>query len=147
CIQISRLFSVISKKIYLLGLIAFSVLIVVYQARKEPSYFVQYKDGSIPELAKKLSTIDGSPLVLELDGNHDWGHVWSTIVGVMAYNKRRNIDHICIHRNWHILFTEDRRCTEKAIKGGRRYLVKKETLQDATLSGFNFSLSGLSFIE
>lgn len=65
----------------------------------------------------------------------------------MAYNKRRNIDHICIHRNWHILFTENKRCTKKAIKEGRRYLVKKETSQDATLSGFNFSLSGLSFIK
>jgi hypothetical protein len=98
-------------------------------------------------LAKKISAIDGLPLVLELDGTHDWGHVWSTIVGVMAYNKRRHIDHFCIHTNWHILFTEDKRCTEKAIKEGRRYWVKKETLQDATLPGFNFSFSGLSFIK
>lgn len=147
CIQISRQFSAISKKVYLLGLLAFSSLIVIHQARKEPGYFVHYKDVSIAELAKKISTIDASPLVLELDGTHDWGHVWSTVVGVMAYNKRRNIDHICIHRNWHILFTENKRCTKKAIKEGRRYLVKKETSQDATLSGFNFSLSGLSFIK
>jgi hypothetical protein len=65
----------------------------------------------------------------------------------MAYNRRRNVNNICIHRNWHILFTENKRCTMKAIKEGRRYLVKKETSQDATLSGFNFSLSGLSFIK
>jgi hypothetical protein len=147
CIQISRRFSGLSRKVYLFGLLAFSSLIVIHQARKEPSYFLHYKDVSIPELAKKISTLDGSPLVLELDGTHDWGHVWSTVVGVMAYNKRRNIDHICIHRNWHILFTENKRCTKEAIKEGGRYLVKKETSQDANLSGFNFSLSGLSFIK
>src|SRR5262249_11114955 len=147
CIQIARQFSGISKKVYLLGLIAFSSLIVIHQVSKEPSYFVHYKGASIPELAKKLSMIDGSPLVLELDETEDWGHVWSTVVGVMAYNKRRNIDHICIHRNWHILFTENNRCTKEAIKKARRYWVKKEAPQDATLSGFNFSFSGLSFIK
>jgi hypothetical protein len=146
-IQISRQFSAISKKVYLLGLLAFSSLIVIHQVRKDPSYFEHYKNDLIAELAKKISMIDGSPLVLELDRTDDWGHVWSTVVGVMAYNKRRNIDHICIHRNWHILFTENKRCTEKAIKEGRRYLVKKATSQDVTLSGFNFSLSGLSFIK
>jgi hypothetical protein len=146
-IQISRQFSAISKKVYLLGLLAFSSLIVIHQVRKDPSYFEHYKNDLITELAKKISMIDGSPLVLELDRTDDWGHVWSTVVGVMAYNKRRNIDHICIHRNWHILFTENKRCTEKAIKEGRRYLVKKATSQDVTLSGFNFSLSGLSFIK
>jgi hypothetical protein len=147
CIQISRQFSATSKKVYLLGLIAFSSLIMIHQARREPGYFAHYKDVSIAELAKKMSTIDGLPLVLELDETHDWGYVWSTVVGVMAYNKRRNIDHICIHRNWHILFTENKRCTKKAINEGRRYWVKKETSQDATLSGFKFSLSGLSFIK
>ena len=147
CIQISRQFLATSKKVYLLSLLVFSSLIVIHQARKEPGYYGHYNNVSIAELAKKMSTIDDSPLVLELDETHDWGYVWSTVVGVMAYNKRRNIDHICVHRNWHILFTENKRCTKKAIKEGRRYWVKKETSQDATLSGFNFSLSGLSFIK
>jgi hypothetical protein len=147
CIQISRKLSEAAKKVYLLGLLAFCSLIVIHQARMEPGYFAYYKNISIPELAKKMATIDSSPLVLELDESHDWGHVWSTVVGVMAYNKRRNIDHICIHRNWHILFTDNKRCTKEAIKEGRRYWVKKETSQDETLFGFNFSLSGLSFIK
>jgi hypothetical protein len=146
-LQISRQFSTVSKKVYLGGFIAFSLLILVYQGRKEPIYFGHYKGESIAELSEKISMIGGFPLVLDLDEAQGWDHIWSTVVGVMAYNKRRNIDHICIHRNWHILFTEKKRCTTGETKYGRRYLVKEASPQDANLSGYNFSLAGLSFFN
>ena len=53
CIQISLKFSATWKKVYLLGLLAFSSLIVIHQARKEPSYFGHYKDVSIRNWPRK----------------------------------------------------------------------------------------------
>lgn len=96
----------------------------VREIDKVPDYANFYTQPSIIDLYNKLEKIKpAGRLVLNLDSSRNWGDVWSTILGLEIYAKRRGNDLFCIKQNWHISFTKDVRCTPDEIATQLQYEV------------------------
>lgn len=70
-----------------------------------------YNSPGIADLDHAMSYLGPERVALNLANNHNWGQVWSTILGVEAKRVREHRDlKFCIAENWHISFTENARC-------------------------------------
>ena len=92
----------------------------------------------------KAAAVDGR-LVLDLDNQHDWGHLWTHLVGVQAYAQRRGENLFCINRNWHVLFTPSARCTPDELETRPRYLMRTMTKDKPWNHPVAFEALGLQF--
>jgi hypothetical protein len=110
-----------------------------------PENAAQYNDPGIPAAYAVISKLGGSdaPVVFDLDGSADWGHVWTTLVGVEAYARRQGGTPFCIAENWQVLFTRSARCTQAEISGARVRFLVSAAPKDGLISAAN--VSGLYF--
>ena len=100
------------------------LVIVVRSTHKPVDYQPQYSQPGVPELFETLKAIPHQGrMVLELDNGKDPGFVWSSMLGLQAYAKRRHEDFFCIHSNWHISNTKAARCTDDEVARQPRYRV------------------------
>jgi hypothetical protein len=113
--------------------------------KQAPEYVGYYNQPQISALFEKMRALGHLPLVLDLDNSNDWPYVWSTVVGVQAYAKRVNVQLFCVNRNWHVLFTDEAKCTDSQVRTGRRFVVSKTNLVIITDSSPSLDYLGLSF--
>lgn len=93
-------------------------------ASRPPLYANQYDAPVILALDDLLqSKAANGRVVLDLDNVSDWGYLWTHLVGVEARAKRRHQQLFCVAKNWHLLFTENARCTVEELRSDRRYIV------------------------
>ncbi|QTD89002.1 hypothetical protein [Burkholderia anthina] len=114
----------------MLATIVIPVLLIV-TARKidnTPAYADAYTYPDVVDLYNKLEKIKpNGRIVLNLNNQSNWGKVWTTVVGLEVYAKRRGNDLFCIGQSWHILFTKDARCTPDEIANHPQYEVSSAT--------------------
>ena len=98
---------------------------VISQIRLPLHYQEQYDEPELDALYSTMKQAAGEGrLVLDVDTDAGWGYVWLRLVGVEAMAKRRGENLFCIHRNWHILFTDAARCTPAELRTDRRFIVR-----------------------
>jgi hypothetical protein len=115
----------------------------IYCKIKRPTeYSAQYNQAEIPVLFDSIRHLGTLPLVLDLSSK---GSVWPTIVGVEAYAKRMKVPLFCINQNWHVLFTEEAKCTDSQIREGRRFVVSQSDPSSAGAPKPSLDFLGLSF--
>jgi hypothetical protein len=109
------------------AIILLSLTAVCWKAKEPPLYANSYDEQRVPAMYEKMHALGPTPLVLDLDnpdgGGSQWGHIWSTMVGIEAYAKRQHVALFCINKNWHVLFTEGAKCTEEQVRTGKPILV------------------------
>jgi hypothetical protein len=94
--------------------------------RKPVDYLPQYNQPEVPQLYDSLRRIPHQGrLVLELDFAQDQGFIWSSVLGLQAYAKRRHDEFFCVNANWHISNTRAAHCTPDEVAHGQRYHVRK----------------------
>jgi hypothetical protein len=113
-----------------------------------PEYAPLYNQPEVVDMydAMKATKTDGR-LVLYLDASKDWGDVWSNILGVEIYAKRRGVDLFCVNKNWHISFTKDAICTQTEVLKNKRFWVEKTGGGNKYSAEPKFQKFGLDFFE
>jgi hypothetical protein len=87
-----------------------------------------YSRPNVPDLYQQLAEVKtNGRLVFDLDAanSNDWEYVWTHVVGLELYSRRRSNDLFCIDRHWHILFTEAARCNPAEIHNDLTFIVSK----------------------
>ncbi|MDN7655119.1 hypothetical protein QZM62_16915 [Burkholderia multivorans] len=124
---------------------AIPVLLVVTVVKIDgtPAYAKAYTQPSVIDLYNQLDKLktDGR-IVLNLNNRTNWGDLWSTVVGLELYAKRRGNDLFCIRQSWHILFTKEARCTPEEIANHTQYEVS--SLADDTPAPADIESAGLA---
>jgi hypothetical protein len=113
------------KSVVAIVVVVIGLSLTYLKVRQPPEYVSAYNEPRIPALFQKMSALGHLPLVLDLDNSNDFHHVWSTLLGALAYAKRVNVQLFCVNRNWHISFTDEFRCRESHLRTGRRFIVSK----------------------
>ncbi|KWF03467.1 hypothetical protein WT55_26150 [Burkholderia pseudomultivorans] len=114
----------------ILAALAIPVLlfVTVRKIDNAPAYVYAYTQPSVIDLYNRLENVKPQGrIVLNLNNRSNWGDVWSTVVGLEVYAKRRGSDLFCIRQNWHILFTKDARCTPEEVATRTQYEVSSLT--------------------
>lgn len=107
-------------------LLSGAMLLLAFQKiDRSPEYLGQFNQPGVAGLYEALADLP-SPhrLVLDLDNTVDWGTVWTHVLGVEAYAKRRNTDLFCVNQNWHISFTRAAICTPEELAASPRLFVR-----------------------
>lgn len=115
-------------------LAALLAAVVLVHVHKPVDYLPQYSKPEVPQLVDSLKAIPHQGqgrIVLDLDGGKDPGFVWSSMLGVQAYAKRRHADFFCINTFWHISNTKPARCTEDEVAHNPRYRVWQAAAGDS----------------
>lgn len=113
-------------------------------AEKPPGYAAMYRQSAPAELVRALEDHKrAGRVVLMLDSSNGWDHVWFTVAGAEAIERREGKDLFCIGRNWHILFTKAAKCSPAELEGDTRYIIAKAGAVKAP--GEEFTAAGLSF--
>lgn len=117
------------------------------QTAKTADYASFYSDPKIPQYFEKITALDKSTIVLDLDQNSGWGRIWTTIVGIEVYAARHeHHDLFCIGKNWHILFAKKARCTQSQLEQSPHFFVSTATLAPE-LGQRALDLDGLEFYK
>jgi hypothetical protein len=112
---------------------------------RAPDYVGQFNQPAVAGLYDGLRALHSPQrLVLDLDNAVDWGTVWSHMLGVEIYAKRRHVDLFCVHQNWHISFTHAAECSEQELTSAPRLYVRPGA-PDPKLGQPVLSHLGLSF--
>lgn len=107
---------------------------VLRDVHKPVDYMPQFSQPGVPQLYNSLKAIPHQGrMVLDLDHGKDPGFVWSSVLGLQAYAKRRPEDFFCIHNNWHISNTKAARCTEAELAGNPRYRIWQKLPTDGVV--------------
>jgi hypothetical protein len=113
------------------------------KVRQPPEYAGHYNQPEVPVLFQKMRVLGRLPLILDLDSSNEWVYIWSTIVGAQAYANRMDVQLFCVNRNWHVLFTDEAKCTESQVRTGNRFVVTKAN--SLATNGPSLDYLGLSF--
>lgn len=103
------------------------VTILVFRCAPE-----QYADHDIPEIyqsVKEQAKNGGGRLVFDLD-NSGFPAAWGPATGLAVYGLRHGDDLICINHSWHILFTQDLRCSESEVANNKHIIVASHVGDD-----------------
>lgn len=93
---------------------------------KPVDYLPQYNQPEVPQLYEGLRKLEHrGRLVLDLDFAQDQGFIWTNVLGLQAYAKRRHDEFFCVNANWHISNTRAARCTADEVARGTRYRIRK----------------------
>ena len=96
------------------------------QIRKPVDYLPQYNQPESKTLYDSLRQVPHQGrLVLDLDFSQDQGFLWSNILGLEVYAKRRHDLFFCLNVNWHISNTRAAQCTPDEVARSPRYVVRK----------------------
>lgn len=108
-----------------LALAAAALLLAFQKIDRSPEYVSQFNQPAVVGLYDALARL-ASPqrIVLDLDNTVDWGTVWSHVLGVEAYAKRRDSALFCVNQNWHISFTRVAACTPAELTSAPRLYVR-----------------------
>lgn len=110
-ILIEKLFPKMGNIFYLSIILVMSTLFLC-NLEKSPEYVSEYRNLQVPIIYKKIHEISNNrKIALELVSDETWPIVWARLVGVANYSKRNDDISFCIKTNWHILFTNDFKCT------------------------------------
>lgn len=126
---------------------AWSIVLVLagatfYLVRQPVVYLSQYNESAVPATHERLKALPHQGrLVLDLDYTKDANFVWSRVLGIEAFGKRRHDQFLCLNQNWHISNTASARCTEEEVKRGPRYLVRMTEAGAATPAAEGMGLS------
>jgi len=102
-----------------------ALLLAFQQIDRTPGYRDQFNQPAVAGLHDALAAMH-SPrrIVLDLDNSVDWGTVWTHILGVEIYGKRRHAELFCVNQNWHISFTRAAGCTPAELTASPRLYVR-----------------------
>lgn len=113
---------------------------------RTPEYANQFNQPEVVKLYEALHDLGAQErLVLDLDNTVDWGSVWTHVLGVEAYAKRRHVALFCVNKNWHISFSRAAVCTEGELAHSRHLFVRPSAPSDAMLGKPVVQGVGLSF--
>ncbi|THC45646.1 hypothetical protein [Massilia sp. Mn16-1_5] len=94
--------------------------------QKPVEYLPQYNQPEVQHLYKTMRALPRQGrLVLDLDFAQDQGFIWTNVLGLQAYAKRKGDDFFCVNKNWHISNTRAGRCTPDEVIRGQRYQIRK----------------------
>jgi hypothetical protein len=132
--------------------IVLACLILAFGFKKvdrKPDYASQFNQPHVIEWYDALRGLNVSGrLVLDLDNVVDWGTVWTHVLGIEVYAKRRNVELFCVNRNWHISFTKAAICSPNELANSPRLLVRPSNgPADSSFGTPVIDRSGLSFFR
>lgn len=108
-----------------LALAAGALLLAFQKIDRSPEYLGQFNQPAVAGLYERLLGLKSPQrIVLDLDNSVDWGTVWTHVLGVEAYAKRRNTELFCVNQNWHISFTRAASCTPAELASALRLYVR-----------------------
>lgn len=129
--------------------VALSVPLLVgfaYRAGQAPDYAPQYDVPAVAEVYDGLEKVaNGRRVVLDLVQQNDWGRVWSITVAAEVYALRRGQDLLCVHQNWHILFSPWAQCTAQELVDNPRFIVDSPITAAPIPGPQDFNAAGLAF--
>lgn len=112
------------KKFALPILSVLSLSTVFYLIKNPVEYSYLYSDNGIPGAFEQLKAKKTDhTLVLDLDDKTHWAQVWSSVLGLEAYAKRRGEKIFCVGKNWHISLTKEYRCSLEDVRSGKHLVV------------------------
>lgn len=137
-----------TKSIVALVLAAAMLVTSFQKIHRSPDYTGQFNQPHVAEWYEALRGVNApGRLVLDLDNAVDWGNVWTHVLGIEIYAKRRNVELFCVNRNWHISFTKAAICTPEELATSPRFLVRPSGPADSALGTPVIDKAGLSFFR
>lgn len=130
-------------------ILACALLVLSFQKiHRTPDYAGQFNQPHVVEWYEALRGLNApGRVVLDLDNVVDWGNVWTHVLGIEIYAKRRNVDLFCVDRNWHISFTKAAICTPEELATAPRFLVRPTGPNNGELGKPVIEKAGLSFFR